>query len=161
MKHVIDSCALLNLSNGQILKKVLSLPDKEFVVGSQVRDEVPTMAAELDCHIHAGAVTPFDDDLISADHFLAKKDEWRLGGGETECLIVAQIVDGVLVCDDLAARTVASALIGPARVTGSIGLLRQCVALGLLSKKDAYCAYENMKERGGFLPTLSIDQMFP
>lgn len=161
MIYVVDASALLNLSNGQVLENVLGLPNCSFAFGSLVHEEIPTLAGELAQFLSAGMVTRLDDLLLPAAEFLRMKDQYRLGDGETECLIAARSLNATLVADDQAARRVAIGYLGAKRITGTIGLLRICVGRGRVAKVNAYEAYRMMKAHGGFLPEMGIDEMFP
>ena len=51
--------------------------------------------------------------------------------------------------------------IGTGRMTGTVGLLREAVAEGLLTAEEACGAYNQMKRLGGFLPKLSLSDFQP
>lgn len=161
MPHAIDSCALLNLHNGQVLEVATALPNVRLAVGDSVRSEVQSIADIVDQLIASGAIEVLDESSIPANGFLQLKEQFDLGDGETECIAAAVYADCHIVCDDRAARQAATQVLEKDRVTGSIGILRQCVAANLISRDDAYSAYERMKLLGGFLPDLTKDQMFP
>lgn len=161
MLHVPDACALFNLHNGGVLEIALSLADCPFLLGKAVYGEARSIAEELDRLIALEKLTWVDDAAIPASEFLRLKEELDLGDGETECLAAALHLDCKLVFDDMAARRAGFELIGEARVTGSIGVLRACVSAGSLARDGAYEAYGLMKALGGFLPDMSIDDMFP
>jgi predicted nucleic acid-binding protein len=159
--HVPDACALLNLHHGGVLETAVSLPDSDFLLGRAVYGESRSITEELDRLLGLEKLTWVNDAAIPASEFWRLKEEYDLGDGETECLATALHVDCRLVCDDFAARSAGVELIGEARVTGSIGMLRACVDAGALERDAAYQAYELMKALGAFLPNMSIDQMFP
>jgi predicted nucleic acid-binding protein len=159
--HAIDTCALLNLSNGQALELAASIPGIQLVVGTAVLAEAQSIAEELTQLIEAGQIEPLDENAIPAEGFSNLQERFDLGDGETECIAAAVHAGYNIVCDDRAARQAAVVLVGEARVTGSIGLLRQCVAHKLMSADAAYGAYERMKLLGGFLPELTREEMFP
>ena len=48
--------------------------------------------------------------------------------------------------------------LGEGRVTGSLGLMKDAVAIGRLSVAEVMAAYERMKAAGAFLP--NVDQAF-
>lgn len=160
MTHLLDACALLNLSNGGVLDAVLSLPSR-FIICSAARRESKTILSVIDTLVLSNRLEFIDDHQIPASLFLKLKQQHGLGDGETECLAVASIRSSTLVFDDQRARKIATSLFGAPRVTGSIGLLRSCVGNGILSRADAYGAYTLMKALGAYLPDMSISDMFP
>lgn len=160
MTHLLDACALLNLSNGGVLDSALSLPGS-FIVCSAARRESKTIRSVIDHLVIANRLKFMDDHEIPASLFLKLKQQHGLGDGETECLAVASISSGILVFDDQRARKIATSLFGAARVTGSIGILRSCVSNGILSRAEAYGAYTLMKALGAYLPDMTINNMFP
>ncbi len=85
----------------------------------------------------------------------------ELGPGETECILAAKSMGCAVACDDGAARRVIEREIGVTRTTGTVGLLREAVAAGLLTAQEAFVAYEQMKRLGGFLPRISMADFEP
>ena len=161
MIHVPDACALFNLHNGGVLEAAISLANCPFLIGKAVYGEARSIAEELDRMVAEDKLGWIDDAAIPASEFLRLKEELDLGDGETECLASALHIECKLVFDDIAARRAGIVLIGEPRVTGSIGMLRACVAAGTLGRDNAYEAYELMRTMGGFLPDMPIDEMFP
>jgi len=159
--YVPDACALLNLHHGGVLERALVLPECSFALGKAVYGEAKTLTEELDRLLGLGMVTLLDDAQIPAAEFLRIKEEYDLGDGETECLAAAIHLECRLVFDDAAARKVGIELLGQERITGTIGLLRMCVAAGSLIAVDAYAAYRLMRAVGAFLPEMPIEEMFP
>lgn len=159
--YVFDACALVNLTNGRVLDTVLQLPSDSFIICSSVRTEAKSIATIVDNLVAQGAIIIVDDSAIDAGEYLNLKETYGLGDGETECIAAVLHNDHIVVFDDRAARTAARSVLGQARVTGSIGLLRQCVDQNLLTRDEAYAAFEIMKAQGGYLPNMSIDYMFP
>ncbi len=160
MSYLFDACALFNLTNGGVLTHALRLPASDFLICTAVEKETPTIKEILQLLAKAGAIHHIDDNAISARQFLETKEKYGLGDGETECIVFAMSNSCILVFDDLAARKTASKLIGSHRVTGSIGILQACVTHSLLTKNNAYEAYIAMKKMGGFLPAMTITEMF-
>jgi predicted nucleic acid-binding protein len=152
--RILDASTLLNLANGEVLSKILRLPDVSFQVSGVVRDESKTIAQAIDAAVEAGRLALVDDKVISVARFLRAKSEWQLDNGETECILAASAIGGSVACDDKAARKVISKTLGDSRLTGSIGLLREAVRAGLLTQAEAFAAYRLMIERGGFLPAI-------
>jgi predicted nucleic acid-binding protein len=159
--HVPDACALFNLHNGGVLETAASIEDCPFLLGKAVYGEARSITEELDRLLGIEKLAWIDDAAIPASEFWRLKEQFDLGDGETECLATALHLKCRLVFDDMAARRAGIELIGEARVTGSIGLLRACVDAGTLERGVAYQAYELMKTLGGFLPNMTIDEMFP
>lgn len=160
MSYLFDACALLNLSNGGVLAPAFALPASNFVICHAVHKETPTIRRDLEVLAQAGVLQHIDDNAISASKFLEIKEKYNLGDGETECIVFAMDNNCKLVFDDRAARKIATILIGAERVTGSIGLLRECVVHTLLTREAAYEAYRTMKAMGGYLPEMTITEMF-
>jgi len=161
VNYLLDSCALLNLANGGVLAVALSLPNCNFYICNAVLREIVTNADYIKSLIKSGALKYIDDNQIPAGNFMELKEKYRLGDGETECLAFAMNQECELVFDDLAARKAAQSLFANRRVTGSIGILRTCVANNSLSETEAYGAYKVMKACGGFLPEMTMEEMFP
>lgn len=160
MSYLFDACSLFNLTNGGVLTHALALPASDFLICSAVQKETPTIRESLQLLAEAGALHCIDDAAISASQFLEIKEKYDLGDGETECIVFAMNNSCTLVFDDLAARKIASKLIGSERVTGSIGILRACVTHSLLTKDEAYNAFITMKSLGGYLPEMTMAEMF-
>lgn len=154
---IIDTCSAVGLDNAGVLHEVLRLPGRDWVVGPLVLDEANKDGASipsLDTAISQGLISVYDGDEIGADKFLDALDSFRLGPGETECLVYAEEF-GLHVCsDDGPARRTIASQIGDARVTGSIGLLKELVANAVLSPSEAFDAYERMVTSGSYLPKL-------
>ena len=155
MNRILDASTLLNLANGEVLSKILRLPGVTFQVSAVVRDESRTIAQAIDAAVAVERLALVDDRLIGVAQFLRAKAEWQLDNGETECILAAAAVGCSVACDDKAARKVISKTLGEKRLTGSIGLLREAVKAGLLTRPEAFAAYRLMRERGGFLPEIT------
>lgn len=154
---IIDACTLINLVNGEVLSHILHLPKTRFLISGIVVGESKTVALVVKEAIAAGLLGVVNEDLISMSEFTNAKDEWSLGDGETECILAAVRTPCHIACDDSAARKCAKYQLGPARVTGSIGLLQMAVRARVLSPVEAMAAYINMRKHGGFLPELTAD----
>ena len=152
---VVDACTLINLANGEVLSKLLQLPDLTFQVSAVVRGESKTISAAIDVAVSSGRLQIVDDSLISVSDFRRAKSEMGLDDGETECVLAAKALGCFVACDDGAARKVISGKLGEERLSGSIGLLRRAVSEGMIDSRQAFTAYKLMRERGGFLPDLS------
>ena len=161
LRILFDASALINLVNGDKFAVVLSLPDREWFVGPLVVGECAPrnpISDILTAAILAGNVNLLDDSESSGGAFLNLLERFDLGNGETECLTFAAFSDFTVCCDDRKARSAMLAELGPDRVTGSLGLLKDAVKQELASVEEAYEAYIRMKGAGGFLP--NIGQQF-
>lgn len=161
MNYLFDASSLINLANGGVLRTVLQIPGSSYFIEGLVREESESIKTQLDVAIVEGLLSPLDASVISATTYLELLDRYGLGEGETECLAAAKATDYTIVSDDLRARNVAVGLLGTNRVIGTIGLLRIAVAEKLLARDQAFVSYQVMKSFGAFLPTLTIDNLFP
>jgi predicted nucleic acid-binding protein len=153
LRFVLDSSSVINLFNAGALSLLCQLEDHEFFVPPMVVGECHgECAGELVALRDEGCVTFIDDDVVDADQYLALLEAHRLGAGETECMAVAAADDYHICCDDRKAREAASALVGAARVIGSLRLLRWCVEKLVIDCGAAFHAFQVMRQRGGFLP---------
>lgn len=154
---VLDASTLINLRNAGILGRILDLPGRTFGVGPQVLLECRYPASEL-CSETGVPVVELSDDNISASAFFHLQEQYGLGMGETECLVLAQQIDGRMVCsDDRRARAMCVQVLGEHRVTGSIGLLREAVSCKLITAQEATHAVQKMRSMGGYLPELPLN----
>ena len=149
---ILDASTLINLANGEVFGEILRLPKKRFFVSTVVRAESKTIASAIDEAVKANRLGLVDDSLISVSAFKAARQQFQLDAGETECILAAAAMGCSVGCDDQAARKAIIKELGEPRLTGSIGLLQMAVASGLIARKDAFAAYQLMRERGGFLP---------
>lgn len=153
---VLDASTLINLDNGNVLAKVLSLPGRTFQISPEVLRESRTVAQAIKAAVERGDIHMVDDTAIDAEEYEDARAVWELGPGETECILAAKAQGCSVACDDAAARKVIEREIGVPRMTGTVGLLREAVVAGLVSAEDAFKAYQQMKRLGGFLPTQSL-----
>lgn len=159
MLVLLDTSTLINLVNGGVLATVLNIPHLTFMVSTGVRNESSSIAKAVDIAVEGGHLGLVDDALITAKAFMSAKRDMGLGDGETECILVAEVLVCQVACDDRLARTWSIRRLGePGRVTGSIGLLRTACEAGLLAPDDAFKAYELMRSLGGYLPQVDPDQ---
>lgn len=156
MISVLDASTLINLANGEVLGVVLGIPGIQFQVSQVVKGESKSVAAAVDAAISADMLSLIDDSLISAKDFSEAKLQMNLDDGETECILAARALGCTIACDDRAARSIIRSSLGPARLTGSIGLLRLAIKSNLLTAEAAFDAYILMRERGGYLPTMAM-----
>lgn len=154
MTIVVDASTLINLANGGCLLDVLRLPGQIFLISPIVRDESKTVAELIDTLLASGVMHLIDESIVEAAEFAKAKVEWRLDDGETECIIAAKKMQLVVATDDGLARERARIELGEAAVTGSIGLMRRAIVVGLFGADFAYEAFKKMRTEGGFLPSL-------
>jgi predicted nucleic acid-binding protein len=157
---VVDTCSLLNWVNGGAFDAIVSLPLTMYVVGSLVEAESTTIAQLLAQHVASGTLVRLRNEDLDAAVFLDLIDTYGLGEGETECLAHALASDDLIVCsDDRKARAVVAALLGPQRLTGTIGLLLRCFRNGIISADELRRAHQMMTDAGAFLPPLSAGDL--
>jgi len=158
LRIILDASSAINLVHGEVLGAVLRLPGYTFCIGPQVLEECEGEAEELRAAVAQGRLTQLDDSQLSGSSFVELLEEYGLGLGETECLAFA-LRDQRLSfsSDDRKARATGKAILGGARVLGTLFLLRECVQHHLLTSEAARTAYDQMIERGGFLPDLPTD----
>lgn len=153
---VLDASTLINLDNGDVLAKVLSLPGWTFQISPEVLRESRSVAKAIKGALECGDINWVDDSAIDAEEYRNALAIWELGPGETECILAAKAQGCSVACDDGAARKVIEREIGDPRMTGTVGLLREAVVAGLVTSKEAFEAYQQMKRLGGFLPKMSL-----
>ena len=157
MNVIMDACSVINLHNGGALEAVCSIAEFNFQVGPIVGGECSEGCAAALAMLHdAGLLEYLTDAPLDAEKFLEFVSEHRLGEGEAECIMLAELDAGAIVsCDDLRGRKKTQVILGDDRLIGSIGLLKQAVACGLMTETQANSAYRCMKDAGGFLPDLT------
>lgn len=158
MKTVLDTSVLVNCSNGGVLAIVFKISSRTFVIPPAVASEFQAgdIAALREAG-NAGRVMILNDADVPGALYLQLLSEWGLGEGETECIAFASHAGVAFAADDRLARRRATELLGPESVSGTLGLLKEAVAESLVTKRDAYAAYEQMRATGGFLPDVSLD----
>lgn len=153
---VLDASTLINLDNGEAFAQVLSIPGRSFQVSAEVLRESRTVAIAIKTAVQQGQIALVDDNAIDAAEYEDAIAEWQLGPGETECILAAKSLGCSVACDDGAARKVIRREIGVERLTGTVGLLRDAIAAGVMTAEAAFESYQQMKRRGGFLPDLKL-----
>jgi predicted nucleic acid-binding protein len=156
IETTFDACSLINLVNGEVLDRVLTLPQRSWFVGNIVLDECAPLP-ELDEAILKGSIISLDDADIDADDFLNLLDLYNLGDGETECIAYAIKFGYVVSTDDRKTRGVIERDLGKHQRIGSIGLLTESVAAAIITPDEAKAAYKRMLTAGAFLPVLKDD----
>ena len=158
MKTVLDTSVLVNCSNGGVLPIVFKLSKRTFVIPPAVAMEFEAGdIAALEEAGKAGRVTILNDADVPGALYLQLLRDWGLGEGETECIALASHAGAAFAADDRLARRRATEHLGTANVSGTLGLLKEAVAESLITKDDAFAAYQQMRAAGGFLPEISID----
>jgi len=154
---VLDASSSINLHRGGVFDVVLSLTSSAFVfhMGYIVRSECGDLREFLDVLVTKGSLVLLPDNTLGPQEFTEVLNLYELGLGETECIALAKQHELSVCTDDKAARRAAAQHLGDGRVFGSLRLIRECVCQGLLSAQTAYAAYETMKARGAFLPSVS------
>ena len=153
---MIDSSVVINLSNGDALSLLRSLPRRRFWVTQAVVDECwPTCGEDLATEIAMRRLSVVDDAHIDAARFLDLLDAHSLGRGETESIVACERLGFTLCCDDKRARSLGNDVLGNGRVAGMIAVLRWCVADAIVSAETAHAIYQKMQAKGGFLPDVA------
>lgn len=157
MSIILDASSLINIINGEMLPALVAALGEPFLVGPIVVGECAAQRRAVEGSIKSGLLAPLDTSHLRASAFFALLAEHRLGAGETECLAFASSRPGVVSIDDRTARNKLAGILGRERITGTLGLLRRAVHSGALSHERGYVAYNQMLERGGFLPKLTAE----
>ena len=153
---MIDSSAVINLSNVNALVLLRNLRDRRFWITQTVADECwPTCGDELTIEIAKGCLSVIDDSHIDAARFLDLLDKHSLGRGETESIVACEDLGFSLCCDDKRARLLGRKVLGDGRVAGTMAVLRWFVADAIVSAEAAYGMYREMRAKGGFLPNVA------
>jgi predicted nucleic acid-binding protein len=152
-----DACCLINLNNGAVLEKIATAGHRKLVYQGLVEDELHSPAAAVRKLTAEGALTRISGSNIFASEISSIIRKYDLGLGESECIAIGVKYGMVVASDDGKARAAASNEVGRARVTGSIGLLKEAVSTGALTSGEAYRAYSLMVGAGAFFPTLAAN----
>jgi predicted nucleic acid-binding protein len=116
----------------------------------------PDFDAKIRGALGSSKLTLLDDNEATSSVFLDLLERFGLGDGETECLAFSVGTDFGVCSDDRKARQISESIIGKEKVTGSLGLLREAVHLGLVTADEAFQTYIKMKTAGGFLPDINL-----
>jgi predicted nucleic acid-binding protein len=156
MDMILDACSLINLINGGLLQKIVALASTQFHVGEILLEQeildnvqklkVNTLIANKDLSLLPSNI------LLS--QFIALKNKYGLGDGETECIALCKNLNFAISTDDLKARKCAKTELGSQFVFGSLYLMRELVRAGTISCQEALTAYKEMITHGGFLPNV-------
>jgi predicted nucleic acid-binding protein len=96
-------------------------------------------------------------ELTSEDEEFAASLPMTLGPGERACLALAVRLRGFLVSDDADARRIA--IRHGVIVTGTVGILRDCVREGHLTLDQANRSLATMIDAGYFSPVARLDEL--
>lgn len=154
---IADTCALINLHNCGMLELALAGAQGLVRVGPSVIGECdPALVGSLIACRRNGLLDLLDDSSISSVRFMDIQSNFAIGDGETECIAMAEFHNAQICCDDKKARRVATQLLGPQRVMGSLRLLQMAVSSDLCEPQAAFDGYLQMKVCGGFLPVVEL-----
>lgn len=156
MTVVTDTCSLINLINGGVIREILSIPGYVFYIGNIVYDEVTVIQSQkniIDDLINSGKIIQIIEDVPIHDFKILKK-QYGLGDGETESIAHCKNNKYHISSDDQKARICGGKELSETSVIGSLFLLREAVRLKIINCNDAKSAYLLMKIQGGFLPTV-------
>lgn len=156
MNVIMDACSVINLHNGGVLEVVCAIEAIDVQIGPIAGGECSEDCAIALANLHeAGQLEYLADTPIDADEFLEFVAQHKLGDGEAECIMLAELSETAAVCcDDMRGRRKTEAILGQGRLVGSLKLLKQAVAEALLTADQAFAAYDLMREAGGFLPEI-------
>lgn len=149
---IFDASSLINQHNGCLIELIRDSLNLTPCFGPQVMNECSSIQINIEQGIQNGRFKLLKDDNISAISFINLMEQYNLGGGETECLVLAKHYNLPVCCDDRLARSMINAEIGSGRITGTIGILIDLVRNGAISVSMAYNKYSDMKTAGAFLP---------
>lgn len=147
---IIDACALINLINTGASDLIAELM-WDIRCQGLVEDELADQTNALERLFEIGALSRLAGD-IPASEVASIVTAHRLGLGEAECIAFCHRNPWLFISDDQRARKVAAAAFGASRVTGTIGLLCDCVDHGILSNSSAADALGLARQAGGYLP---------
>lgn len=153
---IIDACALINLIN-TAAGPVLAQLDWDIKCQGLVEDELEDQTAQFESLVQLNVITRIAGD-IPANEVAEIVIKHRLGVGEAECIAFCHRNDWLFISDDQRARKVAATFFGVNRVTGTIGLLCDCVDKGIMSNVTATAALQLARQAGGYLPAFDFEQ---
>lgn len=147
---IADTCALINICNTSIADLLLSAPGAVCYQGL-VEDECASHKEELESLVRSGKLLKFNGSLIRASAVGDLAVTHSLGLGESECLVIARDFGYDFISDDNKARRTATKILS-GKVTGTIGLLCECIDKRILNESAAMSALEKAKAAGGHIP---------
>jgi len=162
MDIVLDTSSIINLINGAVFDRVITMKGYRFFVGDQllnkeVLNEVQKIIIEA--LIAKEKIILLSSD-ITASLISDLKIKYRLGLGETECMALCLNTNKAICTDDFKARKFSVIELGEPLVFGSLSLLKESVSSGTISCTEVLASYTLMIEKGGFLPKGLTDDYF-
>ena len=139
--------------HGGVLDHFANLGGIDLCFGPLVRRECMSISGYLDKLISEDPSRLVDDSKLPASIFIGLQSKYALGPGETECLAIATHAGCNVSCDDRLARAMIEHELGKARLTGTIGLLKQLVDTCILTGRQVAEAHAKMIAHGAFLPS--------
>jgi len=160
MEIVLDACTIINLINGKILDKIISIPRLLIFVGDNLLEQeiylnLPQRVI-IESLIQSKKITLLESD-VTLNEFTKLKKVYDLGDGETECIALCKKHGYAIATDDKRARMSAKIELGEAKIVGSLFFLREAVRNEVIECEDALASFKLMKKHGGFLPNLDKD----
>lgn len=158
MNVIMDACSIINLHNGGVLRDICRIEGLHIQVGPIVGGECSEDCALAIANLHTdGDLEYLEDNVLEIDEFLKFVEETKLGDGESECILLANLNDhSSICCDDRRGRIMGAELLGEDRVFGSLKLLKIAVQNDIIQPIEAFEAFELMRAAGGFLPTITL-----
>jgi predicted nucleic acid-binding protein len=134
-----DANIIFNFSALDYLELLVRLPDSDFVIPNEVLQEItrPIQREAVQGMIDTGL---FKTDVVEGPEAVAIYAELhrRLGSGESACLTLAQMKNGILASDEKRAlRRLAIERIGPARIVGTQDLLVRMIKADIITVEQA------------------------
>lgn len=155
---IIDASAIINLIRSQMARSCLHgiepQPSITPAICSECRGRSETAAA-LKQLIDEECLQELRES-ITADDLLGFMEQYDLGAGESEGILMCLILNKHLWCDDRRARKIATDLLTKPAVIGTLGILRDLVSVGVISTEVAFEGYQVMRDTGGVLPDISV-----
>jgi hypothetical protein len=128
---VLDAREVITLAGCGVLEGVLPIAGCGLFSRPIVLSlREPSCTALLEDYLRAGGLTLVEIVHIVTSQSLALLTQYRLGDGETECLVACGSLGCALATDDMTARRAGTQLYGSSRLTCSLGLLRDAVSRG-------------------------------
>ena len=154
MDIILDTSSIINLINGCVFDRVLTMGGYQFYIGGQlfnkeVLNEVQKIIVEA---LIAKNKIILLDSAVTASLIAELKAKYRLGLGETECMALCKSCGKAICTDDFKARKASFIELGESEVFGSLSLLKESVNNTVLSCLEVLTSYDLMIQKGAFLP---------
>jgi predicted nucleic acid-binding protein len=154
MNYIIDNCSLVNLANCGLLTICVSELAHNFYVTPLVCDKECISCKDEVVQLIDNKFLYKLDFEPNIEDFASLSQLYAIDDGECESILACQANSYALVSDDNAARRCADVVLGSENRTGSLGLIKQLVAMGIIACSQAVVAYKTMKKSGAFLPKI-------